>query len=1013
MKKRRNIFVKQPKTIVETSKGVKVRSGGASPYSVCQSLGGNREEYCEDMVELQCVDQLAVLCGGVHPGDMAATEQCASYDNIAWNVPQDVALRDALQNGAKRFLVNLPDLIAQTFSASSLAACAQKVADIVSLYGVPHSYFVTLDNSNIAEFAKLKEQVIVIAGKAGDPSTEELKRKAVEEFGGPAQFLFIDITNKTTAKKLMKQLGVFTAFKDTFEGDYSTPHRFDHFLIDGKWTWSPYIELQSSGAALWEAWLKKNQQEEPVSGSGNALWEAWLKKNQQQPAMQTPATPPPVAPLPSVAPPVAPLPVAPSPPPPVPQEGIKIPEAYNKVDLITQAEDYAAGQPMAGYARTLTQHNFDLFFVQTGRPVIVAVIDGSIHQQDVIQVLQDEQQIKPEAQRAFIAVLDLSNKATRAVLWNKLSHLNQKTTGLIDPEFIRPFTILEYKGGSIGLYHDVDLNSDGAADIEITQRGSPPPVQELKMEFDPNTNTKFNLFSLIKKNKVSYPMTVFVVHDPYDLQFQFEAETVRNDNSGSVFYVDWNDPESRFFATHYLGLPPLSDAHEYESWEFEKPTDEHGYFTKVAFDGAVLQTDTDLLNATALVTDPYEFRYVASVNFDTYFGETAREDSIVVVGDPRETDTQQLIERLEEEKRDLGHGLRLIMVPQWADGEVKNTAQSVLQQLGISTKMHTTAKAYKVEWNDQGKRTKVDYNPHGFESVHVDNDVWDESVLGTSSNVLVVVGETDATWDAGVAQATAQLRSGLVSQIMNSKDHSITVDKKKVKRIVYLTPADVLRIFSSEMDNPEQYSIPYEFLHNDQLPQMFLVTGPKGNRSNVVISGASDISLPVGWSPDAGPQETQVVNVVKFDAESYKKLSEMGVTEKTVTSEIGEQQIEEAFQKIDPTVQAWKMSLNKMGVIGDGRFLVVIGDEGAESVKKWMKKLMKAEGDEQLYFINTEIDAPSITYTYQTKLQEMNFFLKAVFGFESNSLPNPPVFECTQNNSEKVSYTCKPYHFPE
>lgn len=966
---------------------------GSISNSHCSALSGDRALYCEETVGEQCAQAAA---GGDDTADQA-----------------------------KKFLLDLVAPIFQHFSVSTFAECADLVAGLIKIYGTPQfapvappappavtaqaepGYdlsFVTLDIPKAKKFKKIDDEpMIVVAGRQDDPATAELMQNIMEVEGGKARLLFIDTSNMPKAKKVLKALGIIGNYSVSDPSPQCISHKQQP---DGSWLWSADYQYFSVEE------LEASPFPDPLAGAMVATIPKHVVHVSPSPdplAGAIHAVDPLAGAYSSVAPVIKedlviqPEEVSPTAPQP---EGLLVPPEYDaKIEAIIEAEEQAGQDPAPGFMRMLTVSNFHKFFLQNARPVIVAVLDSDASI-NVMNELQIEEQAKPGPEQALIAVLDTRNAGSVVQLWNKLVGLKQKPGGMIDEEHIKPFAVFTFAKGALGAY-------TGQVDVGLAPR--PPAISELQEQF---------YFSNIKKDKIKYPMTVYVVRDPTDAQFTTASAYDAQMADGSVFYVDWSDPESRAFATQYLGIPPLTDNYVYTAWQFSgDDLNKHGYFTNLSFvSGQLAQIDT-MVNASALAHDPLQFHYVNDTNYVQYFSEQTRRESIVVVGDPLSDDVQALLERLSEEKRDLGHDMPLIMVPQFPG--VDNSG--VLQKLKINKK-DAKPGVYRISWNENGQVVRSKYAVHGFEIAHANNDVWSETVIGSNKNVLLVVGDTNAGYDPQIAAATGQLRENLVEGMA---DGSVNVSGKKVTKLVYMDRTMLEMIFRSDIQGIDNLSgaqreaaieelsqsnvVLYQYLKGNALPQMFLISGPEGSRGGTLVApGSIDVSMG-GCMPDEMPAEPVIENLVKKEKQkqlddymaSISLLEKQGVTEKSVSSQLEGMcpVFGEAFTEITPMSSAWQVNLKK--------FILVVGNEGDADVIGAKQKLVLMKKncleDRRFFFVDTTLPAKG-TDEYSTKVAWLAKLFKKIFNIDSLE-GDHMVLECKAKNES--SFKCEPFQFPE
>ncbi len=862
----------------------------------------------------------------------------------------DLNSGEALANQSARFVIEIAELIAQKFFAPTITECANIIAGLVGFYGAPGEDLV----------------FTVAEAEGGDPIAKA--QKAIEMM-------------------LQAQAGGASEEMVITQGDVQADSVSDALTAAQK-----KIELMQQ--AQKDAALKKAQ----------AAIEKMLAA-QQQTAQPTPVPTPIPVPIPT------PTPAMPTP----------------------------SDSPEAGKAVFLTSANFSKFFLPGGvggRPVVFAVLNAATRA-SVIEKLEMEQSKKPASERAYIAILDVGDIAMTKKVWAMLvkyladpkNKSKQSAKGLIEANYIRPFAIYEFKSWKVSP-HDVDSNADGTVDIDVGISDGSLSYQEIVKEYDPFTGTNYNLFAMIKKGKVKYPMTVILLRDPLegDLQTRQEVLGVINaqEEKGSVFYLNWSRPESRVFAMQYLGIPPMADADDYSIWEFPNPPDEHGYFIELSGLISVGQTLSELAATSAFAADPNEFQYVTKFNFEQYFSEEEREDSIVVVGDPEDAETVRLLEQLEGEKRDTGHTQRLIMIPhtyETSDNPATNMGP-MLKKLGIAAAVPNHPAAFDISWNAKGKPVKSEHVTHGFETVHIlghtvndkgvmkviDNGVWRDSVIGTSDNVIVMVGETNASWSPEIAQSTAAIRVFLAGEM---KDGSIEAGGKTATRLVYLSYADMMRIFAAGK-NEAMYNA---FVKDPQLPQMFMVSGPAGEYKRGFFSlTPNDLNLPEDISLGQIPSEPEVKDLVALakqkEAENYSKnmalLEKMGVTESKVVSDesFACKILGDAFQQITPMSSAWQLK-NK-------QLVLVVGSSSDPDVTEAKSDLVElkenCQEERNLFFVDTTMPSAG-TDEFNAKQSWLSKLLTKVFSLGSADLQSAyMVFECKAK--DKKSFSCSPYQFP-
>lgn len=739
---------------------------------------------------------------------------------------------------------------------------------------------------------------------------------------------------------------------------------------------------------------------------------------------------------------------------------LKIPEAFAEVPPeIPEVEKSATPpkpvtpDPEPGVAVTLMPANFNQFFHKiSSRNVIVAIMDpGPNKYGSIVEELEKEQQALAESDQAYIAVLDVTDKETVEALWQKLTNkyvIPQKPKGLIDHSFLKPFAVLQY-GYDSSAGRNVLKSYDGS--VAIVGKGPlPPPVPELKPEVDKMQNTGFNFLSWVKKGShiVKFPVTVYLVHDPSDYNFVASASKAKknaNKYGGSVFYINWSKPENQALAT-ILNLPPLTDAMKFTAWQIEK--DQIGKFGYVegsytGVTGEKMALDY-LLDASYLWGDD-RFHYVLPENFDDYFSAENREDSIVVVGDLFDSKTQKLLEKISEEKKDLGHDKRLIMIPFAKDygididkanfKEFQGYIKADLAKLGIKLKSPPGKPlVYEITYKD-GKKKKTTYTPHGFMVWHPDNQLWKKEVINSGQNVLVVVGATGKVWDASggvdgkgawnkkVPQATKDLKTHLAEDM---SDGTVKVGKKKVKKLVYISHADFERIWASdiekikEMESGDPYafaddeSIPALYFKSKTLPMMFLISGSAGNRNFDVVDG-DQVGMPDTWTPVKKPKET----VIKKPLGPAFSASVLGLKDVvTVKVKLTEGAINDKFEDIKKNAEknkssmliAWNMFAKTATNVGMDSYIVVVGKRTSKAVKSSKKKLVESGEDQKLVFIDTKIDEMGGSLKYKDKKQELDGILNSLFGFTSaDANKKHKVMECNKNG--KGQYSCSPYQF--
>jgi hypothetical protein len=1036
-----------------------MKSGGDAAKSICKKLTGDARYYCEAAVEEQCIDQVPELCTGLPFGKGDTHKACVSDTDTAWAVPQSDSLAAALQNQTKWFSINIddiPQIAAKVYKAYSLEQCVNSVFQLINIFGVPASFdpfmeldpFVTVDIAKAKKFKKTKEAAVVVIGKEGDPAAIELQRKIFKQYGDGIRLLFIPRpeTPDNKFKQIMKIMGFMGKGGNylTFDPENPEPQAFIYGNDGGKWGWSLHVTMEEAeeyvppadsfanlppeekAKALYEKqkmlkmqmamaqaeadaakFLKLQQALKEAEAKAAELYKKQqeLKKAQEGEHMDMVITEEEAEGTPPAAVPPAPAPAA------APEENIY-------------------GDPARGEVRILTAENFKKFFSQKGCPVILIVGDYELRKHEIDDIAEDQKD-KPEANRAFIAVLDTRDLQTAKSLWPKIAKISQDPKGIIDKNYIKPFAVLLYKGGKIINVdnEDVDFDENGQTDLtESYYKFSIPTVPELKKVINPATMTTFNLFHLIKKGKIDTdkPVTVFVVRDPSDADFTLEAEGARQDGKGSIFYINWNNPESRMLAEHYLGIPPLADAHKYTRWEISGP-DEHGYFKHVEFVSGVGMIEQDLIDAASVTSDPYKFLFVNELSYERYINSKTQLESIVVVGDPYAAKTQQLMEQIAEEKRDLRHDKQLIMIPVTSG----SSSSALLKRLGMSTKIGKTPHAYSLTWNAQGNCVTKPYTSHGFEIVHewgtstdkpkdifgytgeavyeekrYDNTVWERTVVGSNDDVLLVIGSTDSSWDSGIAKATQELRTHLVNDI---SDGSVLVAGRSVTKIVYLNYSEVLKIFASELPNPQKNTIPYAFIHDNKFPQMFLIMGSKASRVGMKIMG-SDISLPDGWSPDAMPGESVIIDLSK-KSEASKKVEPgpepvptPGATAAETAKE-GDSAPKLIFKEMAGTMWALENVANLMRARGIGKFILLIGNQSLSSVANKKKKLIKKLSGQNVGLFYVDSNQSGMNPSEKSNLEKL---LSKIFKITIQSVSaKPAVFECTLNASSE--FTCHKY----
>lgn len=862
--------------------------------------------------------------------------------------------------------------------------------------GTPPSAFVEINFLNVSFLKNLKERMIVVVGKQGDQATIDLQNKIIQEEGGKVRLFFIDAADAAKAELLMKTMNLL----DCYSSRDALPQRIDYQKDDkGKWYWSLFIDSEAG--------------QQNANANTQAVFQMLLEL--QKAAKQTPP--------------------------------ISQPPATAEISEKQKSEG-----PKPGKAVVLTPGkygNFDSFFYPKGAHVIVAVFDMGLRSQDIGFIEEEQAQLD---NKASITILDTSNTNTSYTLWKNLSKLKQEPKGIIDPaQKIRSFAIFEYKNGVLKP-HNVDSNGDGKFEIESGISVKPPLYPELKAENDPYMNTSYNLFAKIKKGEVHYPMTVVALNDPFEADLYKTAgkkeekgiKEILEEQSkkGSVFYVNWSDPENRELAMRYLGIPPLGNAHAYSVWEFSGPPMKHGGYLNWAKNiNARGISIIGLVDAASVVIDPYEFRYVDEANVDRYFSEDMVGDYIVVVGNPYVPETQYLMERISEEMRDSGsgHQKQLIIIPQTES----ITAKGILRdKLGINHYPSQTARAYTVSWN-KGKSVHDEYTPHGFEIVHMGNNVWDSVVLGSSENLILVVGDTDKSWDQGIANATGDLRERLVG-LMQQNNNLIEIKSSEKKynatKLVYVSYADVARIFASEIEAfnnlgekgkkeklglyETENAVLYQLLQNKFYPQVFLMVGPKNKRSAMLLD-SDNISLPSGWKPDKKPNDLIVENLVPAPTpqptptvvtppqqpqpvppsqmkDIYEKLGEL---EKKVSAEKKCAVISDPFTEIKPDMSAWQKFPPK-------RIILIIGKKGSSTVDEAEEKIVglieKCElEDHKFFFIDTTLPHKALREEYDEAEILLKRLLK-VFGLDS--IPEKrQLLSCKLNEGEKINYICEPF----
>lgn len=1027
-------------------------SGGDATKSICQGLTGDSALYCEVTVEEQCIDQMQDLCTDLPFKKGDTQKACINDTGAAWTEPRSDSLAAALQNQAKWFSINIddiPQIASKEYKAFSLEECGKVIAAIINIFGVPASFdpfvelnpFITLNPAKAKQYKKTKEIKIVVIGREGDPATIELQRRIFEEYGDSVRLLFIPRpeTQNNNFKKIMKIMGFMSNNGNylTFDPDNSEPQAFIYGKEEGKWRWSLHITVEEAqeyvapadafanlspeekAKALYEKQkiIKMQMAMAEAEADSAKLYKLQLalkeaeakaaalyKKQQELKKAQQGEQADMVFSVEDVEETEEPTPPSP---------------------VVAEAEEDIRGDPAAGEVRILTAENYKKFFSQKGRPVILIVGDYELRRHEIDDIEQ-EQQDKPEIDRAFIAVLDTGDLQTTEKLWKKIAKLSQEPKGILDKNHIKPFAVLLFKSGKIRNidFEDVDFNDTGGTYLaESYYKFALPTVAELKKVINPSTMTSFNLFHLIKKGKVNYPATVFIVRDPSDADFTLEAEGVRQEGNGSVFYVDWSDSDSRALAEQYLGIPPLADAHKYTRWEISGP-DEHGYFKNVEFVGGVGMAEEDLIDATSVTSDPYQFLFINELNYERYINSETQLESIIIVGDPYAPKTQQLMEQISEEKRDSGHNKQLIMIPVTSG----SSSTALLKELGISTKIGKTPQAYSLTWNAQGSHVTKSYTSHGFEIVHewgtttdeakdifdwaeeaiyeekkYDNAVWEKTVVSSNQDVLLVIGSTNSGWDSGIAQATQELRTHLVNDM---SDGSVLVAGRNVSKIVYLDYSEVLKIFASELANPQEGTIPYVFQHNNKFPQMFLITGSKSSRGGMIVT-SSDISLPDGWSPDAMSSESVIIDLTK-KAETSKKVEpepEPVPTPSTTAAETakqGETAPKLVFKSMAGTMWALENVANVMRAKGMEKFIVLIGNQSSSKVSKQKKKIIKKLSGEDVGLFYVDSNQIGMSVNERVSLEKL---LLTVFKITPQSVSGKAaVFECTPNASGE--FTC-------
>jgi len=1066
-----------------------VKAGGNGPKTICSGLSPDKKAYCERAVEEQCQQPVKNWCGELHPKKDNKRKMCEAEANRLWTETKDLALRNALQNQAKRFQIDLSGM--RPDPLYNIKDCAETVYEIVDKIGLPKSdkppmpaapasppqqkplrppkqpsspaprpsaakasLFPAKRPSHVTRqstskvFVEVKsktdlqglglerKRTIFFIGDSGDFATEGLKKIIEEREGDSAvNLIFIERTN------FSKEFVDYVELSHLFNANTILPQYFEmKFDKSGQWEWLIYnvtprtplekrrmrdirvrfAQLQALEAL--RARQKRGGERIGVSGIPD-------QKGLTKPAEEAKAKPVKEAKVKPVKEAKA-KPVKKAKAKPVkeakaklePEKKVKEPPAKVEmpkptkkvavapVEPVRKAKPVEAEEdettPKAGLAVKLTMTNFSMFFAQNKRPVVIAVAYAKHRLATTIGALQEEQLKKSEKEKAFIAILDINNKDTRQKLWRRIVSLEQEFPGMIDEGHIKPFTALTYETNQLN--NRMVLKAYNGS-VNVGTAPQPPRIPMLTQE---------SYLQRLKRGELQYPITIFLTRDPTDGDFV----NATRDRQGQAFYIDWSKIENRSFAMRYFGVS-LTDIDRYAEWKFSNPN-EQGYCTSWGEGSGGFLSIHELLDSSAFVEDPLQFRYVGNHDFDRFFGEKNREESIVVVGDPKDPRTQMLLQQISgeqrdrqiadtklagqvaDEKSDTGRKKRLIMIPK----SDEYNPSIILQRLIINNGKSKSPKAYTVQWNKRGKIVTKPYKPRGFETVRISgsNDVWKRLVQDTGENTLIVIGDTDETWNKSIAETTNKLR-GMFQDVLKahqeagSADDSVRVQMSEnrmipVTKFVYISYADAQRLFRKAMENPKTEDvIPYSLKNNKALPQMFLAyssRSPKGVK-NREIEAVSMQYFNLKAAPVQAERVVAPAGQGRVDRATTWELGK-GKSERKITA-VEQRCSSQEFVEIKPSItESWQMSTE---------VVIVMGDRGSNAVEKYKKTVTelqrKCEIRSKPYFIDTA----ALQWNNKEYISRYNWLRNTqtnVLGIKNET----GIYECRKPTQKSPKFTC-------